>query len=140
MPLDRMIKPDALPIGEQWLDLRWSAPSNVFLDVRYLTMNEQIIHPIGHFLTPESESLTHYFFRWVRNHDVHNEELSVAVARALRDAFMNEDEPILEDQQSNLGEVDLMSAKPVILKSDTEAIRVRRMLSHMIAQEAKEES
>lgn len=135
-PIDRIIKPDALPVGEEWLDLRWTAPSNVLLDVRYMTSQEQMLHPIGHFLTPETEDQTHYFFRSSRNQRPDDEELSANIAVQLKRAFATEDEPMIEDQQLNLGGAELMSLNPVILQSDNAAVRVRRMMSQMIKSEA----
>ena len=135
VPFDRMLSPDALPMGEQWMDLRWTAPSNVMLDVRYLTPNEELLHPIGHFLTPETENRTHYFYRSSHNLQPGQEPLLNEIGVELTRAFSEEDEPMLADQQENLGGVDLMAMKPVILESDSAAIRVRRMLKTMIASE-----
>jgi len=54
----------------------------------------------------------------------------------LRDSpFEAEDLPMLELQQANIGTVDLLSLKPVLLAGDAGGIRARRVLEKLIAAE-----
>ena len=51
-------------------------------------------------------------------------------------AFLDEDKPMLERIQRTMGGADLMSLKPVMLPGDAGAIRVRRLLDKLIADES----
>lgn len=134
-PFHAYLKPDAVTIGEQRLDLTWTAPSNIFLDVQFITDKEVISTPITHTLTPENESSTHYFFRQTRNHLTEDAAFTRNVHEMIENVFRSEDEPMIEDQQQHLGNMDLMDARPVILQSDNAAIRVRRLLAQLVRQE-----
>jgi vanillate O-demethylase monooxygenase subunit len=49
--------------------------------------------------------------------------------------FVGEDKPILEAQQKMMGTTDLFSLKPVFLPQDMAAVRVRRKIEAMRAEE-----
>jgi Vanillate O-demethylase oxygenase C-terminal domain len=49
-------------------------------------------------------------------------------------AFTEEDQPMIHACQELMGTVDLFSLKPAILKTDTAAVKARRMLAKMLEQ------
>jgi len=54
-----------------------------------------------------------------------------------RIGFNEQDKPMLEAQQQNVGDVDIMDLKPVLLATDAGAVRIRRVLKSMIDSEEK---
>jgi len=67
-------------------------------------------------------------------------ELRVGGANAhirpiLEHAFSQQDKPMLEAQQKNIGGAEFWSLKPVLLPGDAGSVRVRRKLQQLIAQE-----
>jgi len=125
---------------DQWLDMRWQAPSNLFLDFGLvgvgLLRERSAYHGYAyHVLTPETDVTTHYFFGVSMPAGVGS-----AAAEQLHDlqksVFSNEDKPMLEDCQRSMGTTDLWSLKPVILGGDRGAIRARQMLDRLIDEES----
>jgi vanillate O-demethylase monooxygenase subunit len=47
-------------------------------------------------------------------------------------AFRDEDKPMLEKQQANMGTADLWVLKPMLLSIDAAAARARRILERLI--------
>lgn len=54
---------------------------------------------------------------------------------ALNQPFSTEDLPMLEAQQQMIGDADFWSLKPVLLPGDAAAVRARRVLDKLIADE-----
>ena len=119
-------------------------PTNLVLDFRMNEVNgpidQGVFLPTLHLLVPESEERTHYFYAMGRNVEVDNEELSAITAKMARNAFENEDEPMIVACQEMMGTTDLFSLKPVLLKSDVAAVRARLLMDKLIAQEVAEAS
>jgi len=134
-PVFKQISPEIEDRGEVWMDLRWNAPSHVHIDIRCKTPTVEQFAPNAHFITPESEDSTHYFFRVGRNLNVDDKQLSAIMKEKVTHAFSQEDEPMILDQQGNLGDVDLLDARPIILESDAGAVMARRVLKKMIREE-----
>lgn len=134
-PVWKMQKPDAAERGDQWMDVRWNAPSHVFIDIRRRSPREEMFAPNGHFMTPIDERRTHYFYRIGRSEAVNDANLHEKLAAKVAHAFGLEDEPMIADQQRNLGDRDLLDAHPVILQTDAPAIRARRILAKLIRSE-----
>ena len=125
-PINKFIKPDALPIGETRPRYENGIRHLIcLLDVRYITTQDDFHHPIGHIVTPETQSTTHYFFKASRNHRINDGELSHTLRGMFLRAFAEEDQPIIEDQQQSLGSRDLLETKAISLQTDVAALRVR---------------
>jgi phenylpropionate dioxygenase-like ring-hydroxylating dioxygenase large terminal subunit len=114
-------------------NMRWNAPSTLLLDTGAAPVDgrreDGPSAPSAHWLTPETETTTHYFWAAVRNRFVGNAEVSAQMASGFDAAFRNEDEPMIEACQRNMGTSDLMSLKPVLLQTDGPAVRARRILA-----------
>jgi phenylpropionate dioxygenase-like ring-hydroxylating dioxygenase large terminal subunit len=116
----------------------WHAPSAV-------------IHPFGcrvpenpdvgasslsaHFFTPETDSTTHYFYHNTRDYQVDSAETDAKISELLARVFSTQDVPMIEAQQRVIGNVDLMSLRPVVLPTDRASVLMRRVLGKLIAKE-----
>lgn len=122
-------------------NMRWDAPGLMLLDSGFVkaggAWSEGPSFPSAHLLTPETETTTHYF--WIVNRDthVHRPEVSQQLAGAAMAAFGNEDSPMIQACQRNMGGADLMSLNPVLLQTDAPAIRARRLLAARLEADAR---
>jgi vanillate O-demethylase monooxygenase subunit len=120
-------------------NMRWDAPSVLYLDVGITGIGQPeadgVALPSAHLLTPETETTTHYFWAVARNVKLDDAELGARMGEIIMRAFTNEDAPVIAAQQANMGTCDLMSLKPVLLETDGAALRARRILARMIADE-----
>ena len=119
---------------DQWLHMRWHAPSCLALFIgiaRAGTGLKDLIVPLmanPHILTPETALSTHYFF----THSPGEEAAEMA-----RRVFLEEDEPMIRAQQDAMAGQDFWAARPVILPSDAGAIRARRRLMQLMRTESE---
>jgi vanillate O-demethylase monooxygenase subunit len=140
-PLYRMLWEHGEPPAYSTMraNMRWDPPSTLLLDTGAAPTGgaraEGPSAPSAHWLTPETETSTHYF--WVASRDRHvgNDQVSSEMANGFDAAFRNEDEPMIEACQRNLGTSDLMALKPVLLQTDGPAIRARRLLGQRLEAE-----
>lgn len=125
------------------LDVRWEPPAlhTVSMRICETTLSDEFarISLSAHWLTPETEQSTHYFYAFGVPH-----EAGLEGAAGLRDGvealmtpFRDEDLPMLEAQQQVIGNRDFWSLRPVMLPIDAGAIRARRILERLIAAEAR---
>jgi vanillate O-demethylase monooxygenase subunit len=90
-----------------------------------------------HLFSPESESTTHYWYAVALPRSVGEQGAQVVehIVDGARQPFEEEDLPLLEAQQEAIGDSDFWSLKPVLLAGDAGAVRARRVLDKLIAQE-----
>lgn len=122
--------PVADGLVDQWLDMTWSPPGVMVLDIGHVARDhERPEHGrrAVHIVTPETKTTSHYFFRNAGN--------GMAF---VRDPFADEDEPMLAACQEMMDGQDFWSLKPAILPSDAGAVRVRRHLDKLIRDELNE--
>jgi len=137
---DAMGLPRGKPV-DRWIDVRWDAPANMVLWAGAVPTgrdrSEGSDTPTVHCFTPETASTTHYFFSVCFPKTLGNagEEMAARQIQYLRSPFEAEDLPMLELQQANIGTVDLLSLKPVLLAGDAGGVRARRVLEKLIAAE-----
>lgn len=114
----------------------WTAPSYMRLrvDITEAGPPELYVDAL-HLMTPETEDTTHYFFANVRGFRQDDAEFGRMVHQATLNIFENEDKPMVEEQYRRMGTSDLFSLKPVLLPVDAAALRARRKLDALIAQE-----
>ena len=118
---------------DQWLEMRWDAPSLILLRITYTREGDPIDKPVvpvmwtPHIITPETSTSCHYL--WTSAPE------PGAIAMALR-VFEEEDKPMLEKIQARMGGAEFWSLKPVMLASDAGAVRARRKLDGLIAAQA----
>jgi vanillate O-demethylase monooxygenase subunit len=120
-------------------NMRWDPPSLLLLDTGAQpeggAREDGPSAPSAHWLTPETETTTHYFWAATRDRHVGNAEVSAQMQAGIDGAFRTEDEPMIEAVQRNMGTTDLMSLKPVLLPGDGAAVRARRILAAKIESE-----
>lgn len=132
--------------AEQFVQVRWSAPSNMFLTVGAVqdegrkSFDKAIVSWDFHVMTPESERSTHYFFASRRNFLVDDAELNKAKMEGMIHTFKTEDEPLIAAVQAEMGTTDFWSLKPALLSCDPAPVKARRRLAKLIEQEQSEEA
>ena len=95
--------------------------------------------PQLHFITPETEFSSHYFFVNGRNQRRDDPEVDKALLDFFDLAFAQQDEPMIEQVQRRMGKVSNINAlNPVLLQTDAAPVSARRMLAKLIAEEAAE--
>jgi phenylpropionate dioxygenase-like ring-hydroxylating dioxygenase large terminal subunit len=117
-------------------NMRWHAPALLLLDTGAAPVDgrraEGPSAPSAHWLTPETATSTHYFWAAARDRHVGDAQVSAQMADGIGRAFANEDEPMIEACQRNMGTADLMALAPVLLPTDGAALRARRVLAAKI--------
>jgi vanillate O-demethylase monooxygenase subunit len=133
-PLYQMLWERGAPpaLTDMRANMRWNPPSTLLLDTGATPVDQPRDQgpsaPSSHWLTPETETTTHYFWAATRNRHVGNAEVSAQMAAGFAAAFRDEDEPMIEACQRNMGTTDLMSLNPVLLPTDGSAVRARRII------------
>ncbi|MEO9132561.1 MAG: aromatic ring-hydroxylating dioxygenase subunit alpha [Sphingomonas sp.] len=97
--------------------------------------------PQLHMITPETEFTSHYFFINGRNRRQDEPEIDSAMLDFFDVAFRQQDEPMIEMVQKNMGAVsDINELGPVLLATDAAPVSARRMLAKLIAEERAAEA
>ncbi len=139
-PIVRMTNPQIGNVGDHHLVESWHAPSMIHLFTEYVSESGSVPSRSGHFLTPETESTTHYFVIGDQSQDPSNDEMTAGMREAIKNVFMTEDLPIVSAQQKVIGDRDLMKMEPAILRSDQSAVLARRYLAKAIREEQSAEA
>jgi phenylpropionate dioxygenase-like ring-hydroxylating dioxygenase large terminal subunit len=126
-------------IVDFWLDMRWDAPGTFYLDVGVAPAGTNRSSPIdmvqAHFVTPETEATTHYFWVYTNTALGQSREFMDGFLAVAKKAFNEEDKPMLEVQQRAMAGTDFWAEEPMILAEDAGAIRARRVLDKLIRAE-----
>jgi vanillate O-demethylase monooxygenase subunit len=135
-----------IPVGtpvDRWIDVRWDAPASMLLVAGSVatgrSRSEGVSNFVAHIFTPETDKTSHYWYS-VCNPLEMGEEGRIRAEEfvsGLTRPFQDEDLPMLEAQQQVIGDADFWSLKPVLLAGDAGAVRARRVLDKMIADEQK---
>lgn len=135
--------PEPAAEARHFFDITWTPPANIQLSVG---ANQDggaldLEHTTGqydlHTTTPESNGSTHYFFATRRNHNVEDAEYNRLKIKGMHDAFEQEDEPLIEAVYAAMGTDDFFSLNPVLMSNDIAAVRMRRALEKMVADQAR---
>jgi phenylpropionate dioxygenase-like ring-hydroxylating dioxygenase large terminal subunit len=128
---------------DRWLHVHWQAPAYMSLmaggHASGTPKEQAIVSNQVHWFTPETDKTTHYFYALTMP-KAFGEDGQAFVdqqTQALYYPFKNEDAPILEGQQNNLGDEELMTQHPIVLNVDAAGNAARKILSKMIEAEAK---
>lgn len=121
-------------------DMYWQPPANIFFDMGLTEPgepNRNILRlPAAHMITPETDLTSHYFFAQGRDAGLDDEALSATHLSFTEFAFREQDEPMLEAQQANMGRTaDIMALGPALLKTDGAPVTARRILKGLIKSE-----
>ena len=122
--------------------IRWQPPANMLLTVRNVSRDPEVPGDIrflgAEMITPETDTTCHYFWSNSRDFRLENSALSEQLATITDQVFTHEDGMMIAHVQSNMGaETDLIAMRPVVLPTDSAAIRARNILKKLInAEEA----
>ena len=120
---------------DHWMEMRWEAPASMLLEVGICAVgtgkNQPLIPPLvgPHIITPETATSSHYFYGFPKFAGTESTDVVGA-------AFKEEDQPMIEAVQRNMGDTDFWSKRPAILKVDSGAILARRRLMKLRRDEA----
>lgn len=124
---------------DSWTEVEWHPPAVMTLRsgaVPAGTAREKGGNVMNlHIMTPESATSTHYFYASTRDFAVEDAALNERFARARDRIFSTEDKPMINAQQERMEGADFWDLKPILLRIDEGAIRVRRRIERMIAEE-----
>lgn len=143
MPLAKVLWPEAPELVENYFNLRWNAPSLMLLDAGIVepgTDRKVGAHlPSANMVTPIDEKSCHYFWNLCRDKNIDSEEASVGIQKGVGATFASEDGRMVAlcAEMMN-GETDLLKLKPLLLPSDEAAVRARRTIARLLAEEAAE--
>ena len=135
----RLLRGEYQGTMDHWLDVRWNAPAlltnDVGITLHGAAREEGIEIKNSHFLTPETETTTHYFWSTVRGFALDNAQIDEQIRIGTEYLFTQEDEVILMALQEAMGDREFWSMKPALLPLDVGVVEVRRALSRLIAAE-----
>lgn len=124
---------------DHWLDMRWNAPASMRLQIGATPAgkprDDGVIAEQSHILTPAGPATTHYFWATTRYHDLESAETDDFLRSLFRQAFDDEDKPIIKAAYENLEGEDFWESKPVSLGVDAGGLRVRRRLKALLSRE-----
>ncbi|BAK66528.1 putative iron-sulfur protein [Sphingobium sp. SYK-6] len=120
--------------------MTWYPPSMLDFDAGSWAMDEAEedgAHiPQLHFITPETEFTSHYFFVNGRNQRRDDPQVDAALLEMFDVAFHRQDEPMIEAVQRRMGGVsDINELNPILLQTDAAPVSARRMLASLIRAE-----
>lgn len=140
----RMTRGDYEGGMDHWVEGGWNAPAlvrnNTGVTLHGGSREEGLETKNAHFLTPETETTTHYFWGIARNFDLDNPGLDEQIRQGTEYAFVHEDEVMLHAVQEAMGDRDFWELRPALLPGDAGAVQLRRTLDAMIAAERKQPS
>lgn len=124
-----------------WTDIRWSPPAMVLNDVGCAPSGRgrdaSGLTTLGaHFLTPETQHTTHYFYAHSRNWAQDNAQIDEVYTNWQRNALKAEDSRISEAIDSALPDALNSDVRMVMLSTDQSGLRVNQVLDRMAAAEA----
>lgn len=126
--------------ADVWADVVWHPPGFMLLRSGATPTGQPVEegpHSVNlHLMTPQDAGNTHYFYANTRSFERDNHELNGFIQHMLVGVFSNEDKPMVEAQQRQIGSVDLLSLSPVLLPVDAGAIRCRRVLKRLVDAES----
>ncbi|WP_416425100.1 aromatic ring-hydroxylating dioxygenase subunit alpha [Pseudomonas sp. App30] len=127
-------------IADVWADVVWHPPGYMLLRSGATEPGAAVEdgpHSVNlHLMTPQDAGNTHYFYANTRSFERDNQPLNDFIQQMLLGVFANEDKPMVEAQQRQMGNVDLLGLNPVLLPVDAGAIRCRRVLKRLIDSES----
>jgi phenylpropionate dioxygenase-like ring-hydroxylating dioxygenase large terminal subunit len=125
--------------ADYWIEVEWNAPAVMKLATSVVHAGQRREwHDESyalHSMTPETARTTHYFACATRRDHVDDADFTSILKPILEHAFLGEDKPMLEKQQARMGDADLWSLNPVLLRVDSAAVQIRRQLDKLIAAE-----
>lgn len=131
----------ATPV-DNWTRVTWQAPSVCLVDIGVTLVGHPEtdgLQQIGtHIFTPISEHECTYYYAHTRNFRVDDVAVDASTRHWQYAALQEQDKPIIEACQSNMGEQDFESMRPLLLSCDIAPTQARRALKALIIGQAKD--
>lgn len=86
----------------------------------------------SHFMTPETDTATHYFFAHTRSFRLDDAAIDDQIRQWQRAGLVEQDGRMIEAVQQVMGDRDFESMNPVMFSIDPAAVRVRETLKRLI--------
>ena len=123
--------------------MAWHPPALLDFDAGTWAMGtpeeDGALIPQLHFITPETEFTSHYFYVNGRNRRHGEPEVDAAMLALFDLAFAQQDEPMIEMVQRRMGHSsDIFALDPILLATDAAPVAARRILARLIAEERAE--
>jgi phenylpropionate dioxygenase-like ring-hydroxylating dioxygenase large terminal subunit len=139
-PIFKPQLPDPKMLADMTTEVLWH-PSGVMLLNSCLSPaggppDSAIVTANAHIMTPETATSTHYFYCNSRSYRTDDADYNSIFAANLGVAFQTEDKPMIEAQQSRIGDVDLLDSRPALLPIDNAAVRARRTYRRLVDAES----
>ena len=138
----KMMSPGGFERGDQWQAISWFPASNLRLEFGASKPGEPKESGTGyfalHFLTPETDRTTHYYYTAARYNvltdDERNREIRDLIYKMRTFAFADQDVPVIEAQQVSLDQPDEKPAQ-TLLSVDTGPLQYQKVLDRLLAEE-----
>lgn len=132
--------PEGPELVDVYSTMQWEAPANLLLincnTAAGAPRDQGILAYTCHLVTPETETSSHYFWSYSRNWRLDDDAFEQMLHQGLDQAIRGDDAAMIGHVQHNMGPTsDLMSLKPVILPTDTAAIRARVRVTRLLKAE-----
>ena len=131
--------PAAQPV-DLVFDAHWNAPSLIKLTFKAYAPGDRttpLLNAISaHIVSAQTATSCHYFYANARDFALGDPAVDEKVREWQRIGFSEQDKPMLEAQQANIGDADLMSLGPVLLGTDAGSVRIRRTFKALVDSEA----
>lgn len=133
-------------IVDIWTDQRFDAPGCFLNDTGATNPGSPRQEGTGvygtHFLTPETETTTHYHFAAVRQNprswgEPIDTELRGILSALRRKAFEDEDKVMIDAQQRNFSDPAIDKSKVITLEVDLAPAKCRSLINRLIREETK---
>jgi vanillate O-demethylase monooxygenase subunit len=125
---------------DMWSNVTWNPPALLCVEVggtaRGAPKEAGVNTMAAHLITPETAVRSHYFWKLGRTYRRGDPDFSARVQAMVSSAFVEEDKPIIEAQQHNMGDVGFEQLDPVYLESDGAGARARRIMNRLLAENA----
>lgn len=122
--------------GDFRVTMRWQPGSSLAMRLSMTPCGQPdgsgVVLPLLHLLTPIDDVSTHYFFALARNVALDDPEAQAGMMAFARQAFEQEDEPMISACQDQMGTTDLFALRPVLLTTDVATVKARRHLQALI--------
>lgn len=129
--------PDPEMLVDTVTEVLWY-PTGVMLLDSVLTPSDDsrsatIVNRNAQIMTPETATVTHYFYCNTRNYRTDDADYNAAITTGLASAFGGEDKPMIEAQQQRIGTSDLLDCRPALMSIDNASTRARRIYKRLLA-------
>ena len=122
-------------------DVSWEAPANMCLSTTQSSKGRKAARIYAvHIVVPTRRGRSQLLWTLVRDWKISDPQMTKQLLSSLTRIISTEDIPPIESQQSYVKNRELLSLKPVLMKTDDAPVRARRILHRMIREEQESQS